>query len=216
MVLLYPGFGMERLLLAGEETNIDLSIAYLENLVRVKPDNRLKLMLARRFMTVNDYKRAGRLLKEVAASRTGMEENPDWLLVSYRLAVSLRDYETARNYAQRLAIAEKDPSWYEKAAEAALHTNDYAKAIEYHEAALRTESDHRKRFPYFRGAVEAALWGGDYGMVKRLISLYGKEFSVDVEMAQFVLASALATGDVSFARTVALVILTNLQSENTW
>ncbi len=318
--LLFPRERLELLIMREEETNLDLSIIYIENLLSVKPDDRMKLSLAKKYMKTRDYKEAGRLLEDLQLSplayvrheafslryetlkreyfegnrelmaeieeelRGAIERTGDiktlrrlyregllmnmpqlaliaaeklseidrnraywlgeayrqavatskvrkamelagrlaevdrrrrayWLGEAMRLAMALKDFKAAESYLARLGDTRKDARWYAMAAELYLQKDDYRRAVDAYVDAMRLEKKKKRRFSHFRRAIEVALWNEDYRAVRRLIDVYGRQFTDEDEMAEFILNSALATGDTVFAREIALNVLRHLEEK---
>ncbi len=69
--LLFPRERIEWLIGREEDTNLDLSILYIENLLSVNPDDRMKLSLAKKYLRIEDYGKAEELLEELEESPLG-------------------------------------------------------------------------------------------------------------------------------------------------
>ena len=318
--LLFPRERLEWLIMREDDTNLDLSIIYIENLLSVNPDDRMKLSLAKRYLRMGNYNEAETLLRELEESplgyvrfeafslryevlkskyfaghkelrgkieeelRKAINRGEDlktlrslyreslsmnmphlallaaeklskvgrnraywlseayrqalatsnlrkavelagklsdmdrrrrtyWLREGMRVAMALKDYRLAEHYLKELGAIKKDARWYDRAAELYLLKNDYRRAIDAYIAAMRLEKGTGKKFRHLKRAIEVALWHEDYQEVKRLIRSYGRRFLGDDEMAEFILNSALATGDTTFARKIALNILKHFEEK---
>lgn len=314
VLLLFPQERLEWLIMREDDTNLDLSITYIENLLSVNPDDRMKLSLAKRYFRLAEYEKMEKLLSELEDSpldyirveavslryamlkrlyfaghtelkarieeelRKAVEGTDDtatlrslyreslsmamphvalivaeklsriavnklhwleeayrqaiatgelkkavefahrlsrldrrkrayWLAEAIRLTIAIKDYRLAEDYLKELGSIRKDARWYDMAVELYLLKGDYPGAIDVCLSALMREKNRKRRFHYLKKALQIAMWNDDYKRVKDIIARYGGVFLDDDEMAGFILKSALQTGDVGFARNVALNIL---------
>ncbi|MEJ5173210.1 MAG: hypothetical protein WHT47_05800 [Hydrogenothermaceae bacterium] len=68
MILLFPKGKLEKLVLEYKDSNIELANIYLENLIKINPDQQLKLLLAQRYFEIGNYKRSEEILSELEKS----------------------------------------------------------------------------------------------------------------------------------------------------
>lgn len=65
LFLLFPKGKLEKLILDYKDSNIDLANIYLDNIIRINPDPSLKLLLAKRYLSIGEKEKAETLLKEL-------------------------------------------------------------------------------------------------------------------------------------------------------
>lgn len=85
MYFLFPKEKIEKLVVEYRGENIQLANIYLENIIRIKPDPNLKLLLAKRYFDLGDTEKAEKLLSEL--ENTAISDRV--LMVKYEMLKSV-------------------------------------------------------------------------------------------------------------------------------
>lgn len=98
LFLLYPKGKLEKLILDYKDSNIDLANIYLDNIIRINPDPSLKLLLAKRYLSIGEKEKAETLLKEL--ENTPLKD--EVLFIRYENLKYL--YFSSKDQQQKIAI----------------------------------------------------------------------------------------------------------------
>lgn len=175
-IFLFPKSELERRIFQEENTNLDLSITYLQNLLKVYKTPEIFEGLVKRYSMKGDYLKAYKVISE--SKKFFSQDNAILLKAEYNILKSI--YFSEQNQKNEL--------------------------IEKMETILKNLVSTTKDDKVLLWAIKEGETLGRYMLVKYLIEKYMYLCMSNIECDLFILRSAIATGDSGFAAHIAMKI----------